>query len=125
MKSALIRHTILSAVLGVILFWVTQNYAPIKDYTPYIWLSFLFLNGLFFVLYRLIFMTLQTKSQSDFMPLFALTFGLKFFSTLALLVYLIFVEEINSKSFILLFFMTYLSFTFMWMYAVWQKSSTK
>lgn len=125
MKIALIRHAILSVILGIILFFVLKNYAPIKDYTTYLWLSFLFLNVLFVILYRLIFMTMQTQSQSAFMPLFALTFGLKFFSTLALLIYLIFVEDINSKAFVLLFFMQYLSFTFMWMYAVWQKSSSK
>ncbi len=125
MKTALIRHALLSAILGVILFFVIQNYAPIKDYTTYLWLSYLFLNVLFVILYRLIFMTMQTQSQSAFMPLFALTFGLKFFSTLALLIYFIFVEGVNSKAFILLFFLQYLSFTFMWMYAVWQKSSSK
>ena len=125
MKSALIRHAILSTMLGIMLFFVVQNYAPLKGYNTYLWLSFLFLNGLFLVLYKLIFMTLQTQSQSAFMPLFALTFGLKFSSTLALLIYLIFVEGINSKAFVLLFFIQYLSFTFMWMYAVWQKSSTK
>ncbi len=125
MKIALIRHTILSVILGMMLYIVLKNYSPIKDYTTYLWLSLLFLNVLFVILYRLIFMTMQTQSQRAFMPLFALTFGLKFFSTLALLLYLIFVEGINSKAFVLLFFMQYLSFTFMWMYAVWQKSSSK
>lgn len=124
MKTALIRHAILSTILGIVLFFVLKNYTPIKDYSTYLWLSYLFLNILFVILYRLIFMTMQTQIQSAFLPLFAITFGLKFFSTLALLIYLMFVEGINSKAFVLLFFMQYLSFTFMWMYAVWQKSSS-
>jgi hypothetical protein len=125
LKTALSRHFFASILIAVALFFATVYASMFSSFALFLWMSFGFLFSLFCLLYVLVFKALETKIQSVFMQYFALIFGVKIFATLVWLLYLIFGNEVRQVEFVGLFFFMYLSYTFLWMWAVWHKSKEK
>lgn len=124
-KTALLRHVFASIFMALAIFYATIYASMFSDFAVFLWMSFGFLFFLFCLLYVLVFKALETKIQSVFMQYFGLIFGVKIFATLAWLLYLIFGNGIKYVEFVSLFFFMYLSYTFLWMWAVWHKSKMK
>jgi hypothetical protein len=119
-------HFGLGAIVALLISFISIRFIPVlKSNQTWIWASLVFLFALFLVVNYVLFSGIRSKSQQEFMLLFALSFGLKVFGTLAWLIIILFVIGFKDFEFVGWFFTMYFIFTFLLMAEVWKHTKRK
>ena len=119
-------HFGLGAIFALLISFVSLDFIPVlKSNQTWIWASLAFLFSLFLLVNYVLFSGIRSKSQQEFMLLFALSFGLKVFGTLAWLIIILFVIGFKDFEFVGWFFTMYFIFTFLLMAEVWKQTKRK
>ena len=119
-------HFGLGAIVALLISFISIGFIPVlKSNQTWIWASLVFLFALFLVVNYVLFSGIRSKSQQEFMLLFALSFGLKVFGTLAWLIILLFIVGFKDFEFVGWFFTMYFIFTFLLMAEVWKHTKRK
>jgi hypothetical protein len=119
-------HFGLGAIVALLISFISIGFIPVlKSNQTWIWASLVFLFALFLVVNYVLFSGIRSKSQQEFMLLFALSFGLKVFGTLAWLIIILFIIGFKDFEFVGWFFTMYFIFTFLLMAEVWKQTKRK
>lgn len=122
-KSYFIKQAFLAVFSALIL--TLTGFENLQGLRKPIWISFIFINILFMVLYVIGNESLKAKSQQDFMTIFGVLFVVKVGVTLAWLLVAIFIFSLSSASFTLTFFALYLSYTFLFAWQLFSQTKRK